>query len=188
MIYNICDYIRNNILSSTLNQLFDLSHIDWKLCDEFAQKNIVKEISTFYNNGNHDMANLRKSFCLSASSVRRYLKKGTELGWCNYVTKNSQKIGATKRTHPVVIIDADNNVLYYFNSANKQLEQIKEITGKELVGSNISIACQTHKPYKGINFRYADEYLPKEIIDEIKTQNNSEELFFKYYKQTDSRR
>lgn len=179
-----CDYIKNSILSSTLNQLFDLSRIDWKSCDEFAQKNIVKEISLVYNNGNRDVANLRKLFCLSASSVRRYLKQGTKLGWCNYATENSQRIGAIKRTHPVVIINEDNDVLYYFNSVNKQLGQIKKITGKELIGSNISIACRTHKPYKGINFRYADEYLSKEIIDEIKLKDNAEELFFNYLKQT----
>jgi hypothetical protein len=117
-------------------------------------------------------------FCLSPTTVRRYLQKGSEFGWCNYTTANSQEIGATKRVHPVVMINENNDVVYYFNSANKQLEQIKVVTGKELVGSQISIACQTHKPYKGVNFRYADEYLPKEIIDEIKLKDNSEELFF----------
>ena len=175
-----CDYIKNNILSSALNQLFDLSYIDWALCDEFSQKNVVKEISLAYNNGNHDVSNLGRIFHLSPSSVRRYLQKGNKFGWCDYDSTISQAIGAEKRTHPIVIINKDNCVLYYFNSANKQLEQIQEVINKELVGSNISIACRTHKPYKGINFRYADEYLPKEIIDEIKLQDNAEELFFNY--------
>lgn len=175
-----CDYIKNSIMSSVLNQLFDLSNINWKLCDEFAQKNIVKEISIAYNNGNHDVANLRKMFCLSASSVRRYLQSGTKFGWCNYTIANSQKIRATKRTHPIVIIGEDGGILHYFNSVNKQLKKINEITNRELVGSQISIACKTYQPYKNINFRYADEYLPKELIDEIKLQDNAEELFFKY--------
>lgn len=178
-----CDYIKDNILSSTLSQLFDLSCIDWKSCDAFSQKNIVKEISIAYNNGNHDVTDLKRIFCVSSSSVQRYLQIGSKFGWCDYTAAKSQKIGATKRTRPIVMINENDDVLYYFNSAHRQLKQIKEVTGKELVSSNIYIACQTHTPYKGINFRYADEYLSKEIVDEIKLKDDAEKLFFKYFEQ-----
>lgn len=33
-----CNYIKNNILLSEMNDIFDLSHVDWDLCDTMAQK------------------------------------------------------------------------------------------------------------------------------------------------------
>lgn len=41
------NYIKTNILNSQLNKIFDLSNIDWLKCDDYAQRNIVKEVCVF---------------------------------------------------------------------------------------------------------------------------------------------
>ena len=39
------DYIKNNIIDSCLNDLFDLSNIDWDLCNKMGHKNLIKEVN-----------------------------------------------------------------------------------------------------------------------------------------------
>ena len=42
-------YIKNNILSSELVNYFDFSNVDWLKAEEYALKNIVKEVCYYYN-------------------------------------------------------------------------------------------------------------------------------------------
>lgn len=78
------DYIKNSILNSKLNKLFDLSNINWTSCAEFANKNIVKEVCDYWNNKGEDETtrDLAKEFKVDPVTIRSYLKKGTKLGWC----------------------------------------------------------------------------------------------------------
>ena len=79
------DYISRNICNSELGEVFDLSQIDWGLCDKKAQKNIVKEVCDLYASGTEDLTTIQNLLHISQTTVRRYLKKGTEFGWCDYV-------------------------------------------------------------------------------------------------------
>lgn len=70
------DYIKNNILNSKLAEYFDLSNIDWDKCDQFALKNIVKEICDYIkNNDSVNYNDISNKFCISKSTVGRYLKR-----------------------------------------------------------------------------------------------------------------
>lgn len=44
-------YIKNSILNSKLNELFDLSKVDWSKCDMLSNKSIMIEIINNYNKG-----------------------------------------------------------------------------------------------------------------------------------------
>lgn len=80
------EYIRNNILNSRLANLFDLSKIDWLKCHQFACNNLVKVMCTLWNSGK-TLKELSCVFKLGRSTVRKYLKQGTNLEWCNYNAK-----------------------------------------------------------------------------------------------------
>lgn len=84
--YSDFEYIKENILNSKLNELFDLSKIDWLKAEEFALGNLVKEVCDYWKNKEEweTTADLSKIFKLSLDSVRSYLKKGVKLNWCNY--------------------------------------------------------------------------------------------------------
>lgn len=86
------EYIRQNILNSELNELFDSSKIDWIKCGEYALKNKVKEVCDYYRE--HPgifTGELAKVFGVSKRCVGIYLKKGTKIGWCEYDVKGEQK-------------------------------------------------------------------------------------------------
>lgn len=88
--YSDIDYIKNSILNSELSSIFDLSGIDWNKCEEFALKNIVKEVCDYWykhreiNKEDIFASDMVKIFNISINTIREYLKKGTKLGWCNY--------------------------------------------------------------------------------------------------------
>ena len=91
------DWVKNNILDSELNNMLDLSHIDWLECEEFALGNLIKEVCNYWNkhrNINKEditTSDLTKYFKLSIVTIRKYLKYGTELGWCKYNTKEEAR-------------------------------------------------------------------------------------------------
>ena len=75
------EYIKHSIENSWLSKIFDLSNIDWNKCDEYALKNIVKEVCNYW----HEHREVNKEyittkylcniFNLSMSSINKYLKK-----------------------------------------------------------------------------------------------------------------
>lgn len=70
------NYIKNNILNSDLVDYFDLSIINWRKCDEYALKNIVKEVCDYYRqNMNATYESVANEFHLSKCTIGRYLKK-----------------------------------------------------------------------------------------------------------------
>lgn len=75
-----CEYIKNNILTSKLNNIFDLSNIDWHLCDIMAQRRLVKEACDLYISG-VKIKEIAKQLCICDGTVRRYIKTGKKIGW-----------------------------------------------------------------------------------------------------------
>lgn len=90
-------FIKQSILDSKLNDLFCLDSIDWSLCNINSQNNIVREVCDYWylhndmNNENLSTTDLRKIFDISLCAMVKYLKQGTEIGWCNYDPKKEMK-------------------------------------------------------------------------------------------------
>lgn len=91
-------YIQKAIFSSILYDILNknnLIKINWNLCDQFATKNLIKEVSLYYkNNSNLRTSELSKIFKIHQSTIVKYLTKGNKLGWCNYNPKETHKIGS----------------------------------------------------------------------------------------------
>lgn len=178
------EYMKNSICNSMLSDIFDLQDIDWVLCDTISHKNIIQEVALTYESVTKDMTKLSEMFGISKTTICSYLKIGYRCGWCSYTVEQSNRLSRLKNIKPFVIVDNEETITHYFNGTNEDLVNLSGLFNKEVLNKCIKNSCRTHKPYRGIDFRYADEYLPKEIIDEIKLQENSKELFFNYLKQT----
>ena len=85
--YSDLEFIKSNILDSELNELFDLSNIDWLACHEFACKSLIKTASDLWANGIRNTLEISKIIKIARTTACRYLKQGAELGWCDYDTK-----------------------------------------------------------------------------------------------------
>ena len=144
---------KEHIMTSKLNELFDLSKMDWNKCDEYALKNIVKEVCDYWhehkeiNKENVTPEKIGNIFNLEKSTIRNYLHKGTKLNWCKY-TGNKNK---------VLIYDLDMNYIGCEESTNELDRKSIEKLGIHLDYRNISAVCRGKLPhYKGYIFKYAD--------------------------------
>ena len=80
------EWIKKSILSSKLNEIFDLSKIDWIKCGEYALSNLVKKVCDIWNKhgDKYSTTQIGEIFNISRDTVVAYLKKGVEVGWCDY--------------------------------------------------------------------------------------------------------
>ena len=155
--------VKENILNSKLNELFDLSNIDWLKCEEFALKNIVKEVCDYWNNKEEwettqTISNDNVWGIKCRTTTIKYLKKGTKLGWCNYdpkkeMIRNGLKNGKSKGKK--VEIFKDGVSLGVFESCAELSRQSEELFEVKLSRSMISRVCSGKlKQYKSYEFKY----------------------------------
>lgn len=156
------EWIKNSILNSELNELFDLSKIDWNKCAEFSNKNIVKEVCKYWSNKRADetTSDLMKEFNLGRFAIIKYLKKGNKLGWCKYDGKEEMiKIVSKKgKNGKEVEVFERNKSLGIFNSSSELERKSEELFGIRLTQVGISRVCRgERKQYKGFTFKYVEE-------------------------------
>lgn len=85
-------FIKDSIVNSEINNLFDLSQIDWLKCHEFACNSLVKEVANLWNKGIKSSYKIADILKLDRSTIsKNYLKQAVELGWCDYNPKEQMK-------------------------------------------------------------------------------------------------
>lgn len=85
------EYIKNNIIDSKLSNIFDLSSVDWELCDKKSQGNISKKACDLYMCRLYSVAEISNILHVSQSTIRRYLNTGSKFGWCDYISKTKKQ-------------------------------------------------------------------------------------------------
>jgi hypothetical protein len=168
------EYIKKNISENRkLNELFDLSKINWNKVEEFSLSNLVKTICEYKSN-NPDMTTteIGNVFKLSNTTIASYLKKGNIYGWCVYIgyeefiknnLRNSEK--NKLRNGKSVTIFKDNVYLGKFITCKELENKSKQLFGIKLDAKSISaVANGTRKTYMGYVFKYVDNLTLEEYI------------------------
>lgn len=167
------NYIKENIILS-LSKYFNLSNINWELCELKARNNIVKEICEHKNNNpNLFTSDIAKEYNISQATCARYLKIGTEIGWCNYNPKEEsdrnikQSIERSKsKAEKIVVMNKDNDeILGIFNSALELEEKSLGLFGVLFKQGNTRYCCKTKADRcMGYKVRYY-----KDVFDTVAT-------------------
>lgn len=102
------EWIKNNIIISLPMKLIDTDNIDWDVCNTFAQRSLVIEACDLWNNGIKSTVEIGEILNIGRATISRYLKKGKELGWCDYdpiqiQINNGKRTGVTKGKEVVQI-------------------------------------------------------------------------------------
>lgn len=155
------EYIKNNILKSKLNDLFDLSNINWLKVEEFALSNRVREACKLkYDDQDLTTVEIGEIMKLNYTTIQKYLKKGNKLGWCEYnpeeeMFKGKSKSG--KMSGKPIEVFRDNIFLGRFESCSELVRQSKKNFGVKLNNGCISIVCRGKaKQHLGFTFKYID--------------------------------
>jgi ribosomal protein S27E len=160
--YSELKWIKNSTLNSELVEYFDFNSMDWNKCEEYALKNIIKEVCDYWNNKEEweTTTNLAKVFNMNCTTIRDYLKKGCNLGWCYYsATYESQKSKSKngKKFGKMVGILKDDVLLGVFPSCRELERKSKEMLGIKIGNTIISSICKGTYPcnyYRGYTFKY----------------------------------
>lgn len=141
------EYIRNNILSSKLSHIFDLSIIDWNKCEIDANRSLLLDVCNFYNTSEDKRCEyIAEQLDSTIPSVYRYLIKGTELGLCDY--KNP-------RCKQIEVYDGDFvNLLHIFPSVLECARRLSEMYKIDYNGASIRYAAMHNNYYRGLNFKF----------------------------------
>lgn len=77
------NWIKDNILKSKLNNLFDLENIDWIKCEKFAISNNLIKLACEYkkNNPNITYTEIGKIMGYERHAIKRWIEKGKKLNW-----------------------------------------------------------------------------------------------------------
>lgn len=151
------NFIKNNIIESYFSILLDLNIVDWIKCIEFTSNSLVKTVCELWNSCIDNTKEIGVLLKLSKSTVRKYLKQGTELGWCDYnpkieVVKNGV-INGKKVTKPVIQLTLGGDYIKTWNSA---VDVEKELC---IGGSHISNVCNgKRKTTGGFKWMFKSDY------------------------------
>lgn len=78
------DYIINSLRNSELSKIIDFTSIDFDKCHAFSINSRVKEVSSLWEKGINSTEELAKLTKLNRTTVIKYLKQGSQIGWCSY--------------------------------------------------------------------------------------------------------
>lgn len=153
------EHIKQSILESRLNELFDLSKIDWLKAEEFALSNLVKKVCEYKANSPHlSCTDIGMIMNLGRSTVLIYIKKGAKLGWCNYnveAEKFKGKSKSGKLSSKRIKVLKDGIILGIFPSCVELERQSEKLFGVKLACRSISAVCRgERKSHKGFQFNY----------------------------------
>ena len=159
------EYIKQNILNSDLNIIFDLSKINWEECDEFACSNLVKEISLFWEkHKSMSVIELCQKYKVSECTLRNYLKIGAKNNWCSYDSVTNFVNDRSKIIH---VYDKNKNYLFEYKGEKTLGKNSLSILGIKISYSSIRKCCRHETDFcKGYKFRYSND-------DELYENNNN---------------
>lgn len=139
------EFIKHNILKSKLSNIFDFQYISWLECNEYASKNIIKEVCLYYELNKDDifMNDIYKKFKISNNALVRYLKIGTKVGWCEYDVNHRYKKVFVKELNET------------FDTIANCEKELSERYCKRFSRGNIHMVCTgKRKSHHGFHFEF----------------------------------
>lgn len=151
----------NGILNSRLNELFDLSKIDWNEVQEFSLSNLVKRVCEIKrNNPELSTTEIGKAMGYYSSTICNWLKQGNGI-WCDYNPKEEKEKSFKKsiKTNSKQVEIFKNGIsLGIFKSGREIARLSEELFGVKIANNAISAVCLgKQNTSKGYTFKYTEE-------------------------------
>ena len=154
------EYIKENIITSQLSNLFDLSLIDWALCDRQAQKKIIVQIANLYNDG-YTMSEMITILNYDKRAIQRWLRQARKIGLCEYNARELAARDTSLKAKNAVAVNRYTTDNKYVNSYSSLTEAALDVGSS---ASNIRRACNDswrvvcgYKYYRANDFKQPDK-------------------------------
>lgn len=162
-------YIMTNILNSPLNDILNLSVVNWKEVDKLSTTNLVKEVCLLADYVSC-IEDLMAYFNLSRSTINLYLRKGKKFGWYNYdVWKNKikahdAKVKSDRLCEPIAVL-VDNKIVFAFRSLRLFLSKSEEALEYKVSHYMFYKHLKNKTPYN----KYTFQHINKEKFNKFKS-------------------
>lgn len=152
------EYIKNSILNSKIIDFICIDNIDFLLCGEKANKSMLKEVCDYWQKSeDKTIKNICNKFKISSGTAREYLKRGEQLGLCDYDANLTRSLYLNKKNlgkhkcKKIKCIELNKN----FSSMKECSIYMEKITGLPFLHSSLYLNCQgKRKQYKGYHFEF----------------------------------
>lgn len=167
---HISKSINESVLTDIIGESIDFNEIGKK-----ASKSMVKVACDIWNLGTSTILGIAEKMGLDSSTIRIYLKRGVEIGWCDYCPKEAMRengVSAAKsRRRPIIQLDEYFKFIHEWNSATEAGKSLKIPRG------NIPFACTGKRhTVSGFTWMYKEDYEKM-----IKEGSSHGEYMDKYY-------
>lgn len=153
------EWISKQISASLLPTIlfFSPKDIDWDECDKYAMSNIVLDVCKDYELGK-SIQELTSLYSRCRNTIKDYLKRGAEYGWCSYNPKRAKEVAYKKNGEKVIKtmskkvyqIDLNNNIIDTFPSIQEAQRCLKISHIWDVISGRRSTAG-------GYKWRYIDD-------------------------------
>ncbi len=159
-------YIKTNIINSELNNILPLHTVNWDLCEQFLQTNLMHKACKLWEQDEYSVGEITDSLHVSRVTVKTYLKRGKEYGLCPSYSPTE----STYRKGPRVALLQQNNVIYVFRHFNHLCEQSSFLLGVYFHKPSVITSSRRNELYKG----YEIKRITKAEYEQYKMINNNE--------------
>lgn len=137
------EFIKNNIISSELNSLFNLLNVNWDKVNLESSKSFVFKCSELWNEG-YSVKEISEKMKIDRNTTTKYLNKGKELNINSYKYKIEREI-----------VQLDSNSLSFIKKYESITEASKQMNGKP---NNITRALKNNSTAYGYRWLYKEDY------------------------------
>lgn len=113
-------YMKKQILNSYLNEILDLSQIDWDKIVSLCSKNYLKIVSDYYKKG-LSTTEIGKKMDFDRHTIQRMLMDASEMGWVQYNPLSAVELSKQK----VKMVDSLTNEEFIFDSVSQTIKEMK---------------------------------------------------------------
>lgn len=97
------DFIKNNVITSKLGEIFDLSSICWDDVNLNATESNIKLAADLWNKTEYCTQEIAEYLGLYVNTVRAYLRDASKLNLCDYNTASAQRRTMARNANNVLI-------------------------------------------------------------------------------------
>lgn len=147
------DYIKSKTIEK-IKEIINLDNICWSKIRELSENNIIKDVCLYYKNIEASIDRVADKFELHKTTIIEYLKRGSEIGWCDYDPEEAKRkrYSAGLKTTAIKIICIENGVV--FNGYAECQEKSLEIFGVHINRKHVSEHIRgLRKDCKGYTFK-----------------------------------
>lgn len=153
--HSTVEWIKNSILSSEIMSIID--EIDFEKIGQLTSKTLIKEVCDIWMIDIQSTLEIAKITRLSQGTIRKYLKRGAEIGWCDYDSGDEMKKRSSRAKEeygvPVVQLSIDGEYINAWISGSEAGRQLS------IAPSSISIVCSGKRKSAGdFRWMYSEDY------------------------------